>query len=106
MTASHRVEKYRLREEGASFEKIKDDVRREWADSLLAQPSVSLSQIALMLDYADLSAFSRSSRRWFGEAPRARRARLVAGKLPQAALPQTSRIKTYEAKVLARSLRG
>src|SRR6185436_16358752 len=66
----------RLKEEGTSFEKIKDDVRREWAESLLVQPSVSLSQIALMLDYADSSAFSRSCRRWFGEAPRSYRAKL------------------------------
>ena len=98
----------RLREEDTSFEKIKDDVRREWAESLLGQPSVSLSQIALMLDYADLSAFSRSSRRWFGEAPRAHRVRLVAAQTPQASrasLPG-ARVKAYETKVLARSIRG
>jgi len=67
----------RLKEEGSSFEKIKDDVRREWAESLLVQRSVSLSQIAPMLDYANNSAFSRSCRRWFGEAPRTYRSRLT-----------------------------
>ena len=64
----------RLKDEGSSFEKIKDDARREWAESLLVQPAVTLSQIAQMLDYADSSAFSRSCRRWFGEAPRTYRA--------------------------------
>jgi AraC-like DNA-binding protein len=93
----------RLQAEGTSFEKIKDDLRREIAESLLAQPSVSLSQIALILDYADSSAFSRSSRRWFGEAPTAVRKRLVAGKQAGLPAPPGSRIRSFEAKLLARS---
>lgn len=68
----------RLKAEGATFEGIKDEVRREMAESLLGQPNVSLSQIALMLDYADASAFSRSCRRWFGEAPRTVRRQMLA----------------------------
>ncbi|HVY90002.1 MAG TPA: AraC family transcriptional regulator [Hyphomonadaceae bacterium] len=95
----------RLRAEGTSFEKIKDDVRREWAESLLVQPSVSLSQIALMLDYADSSAFSRSCRRWFGEAPRTYRAQLLAARSP-APRPKGSRVKSYDARQLAKSTRG
>jgi AraC-like DNA-binding protein len=67
----------RLKSEGTSFEKIKDEVRRELAETLLAQPDVSLSQIALMLDYADASAFSRSCRRWFGEPPRTVRRQML-----------------------------
>jgi AraC-like DNA-binding protein len=96
----------RLQAEGVSFEKIKDDVRRQIAESLLAQSSVSLSQIALMLDYADSSAFSRSSRRWFGEAPTMVRKRLVAGKptLSQPP-PRGSRIKALETQQIARSKR-
>lgn len=92
----------RLREEGASFEKIKDDVRREWAESLLAQPSVSLSQIAFMLGYADSSAFSRSCRRWFGEAPRTFRASLTA-RTPRPAGPKGSRVNSLSANLRAHS---
>ena len=96
----------RLQTEGTTFEKIKDDARRATAEALLAQPSVSLSQIAQMLDYADSSAFSRSSRRWFGEAPTAVRKRLVAGKqIKRPALPG-SRVRSFETKLLARSTRG
>jgi len=91
----------RLREEGSSFEKIKDDARREWALSLLVQPSVSLSQIALMLGYADPSAFSRSCRRWFGESPRTYRARL-SGARPARASPGVSRVNSLEATLRAR----
>lgn len=96
----------RLQAEGMTFERIKDDVRRTTAEALLAQPSVSLSQIALMLDYADSSAFSRSSRRWFGEAPTAVRKRLVAGKHAKAPASRGSRVRSFEAKLIARSTRA
>lgn len=95
----------RLQGEGTSFEKIKDDMRRETAESLLAQPRVSLSQIALMLDYADLSTFSRSCRRWFGEAPSVVRKRLVAGK-PAASRNGESRVNSLAANLRARSRLG
>jgi AraC-like DNA-binding protein len=91
----------RLKEESSSFEKIKDDARREWAESLLVQPAVSLSQIAQMLDYADSSAFSRSCRRWFGEAPRTYRAKLVAARTPKSSGPRTSRVSSTAASIRA-----
>jgi AraC-like DNA-binding protein len=90
----------RLREEGSTFEQIKDAARRDWAEQLLAQPSVSLTQIADMLGYADSSAFSRSCRRWFGEAPRVYRTRLTAG--PQKPRSRTSRVNSLEANLRAR----
>lgn len=94
----------RLKDEGTSFEKIKDDVRREWAESLLVQPSVSLSQIAQMFDYADSSAFSRSCRRWFGEAPRTYRLRLTqARNKAKAPPPKTPRVNTLTANMRASS---
>ena len=84
----------RLKAEGSGFEKIMDDVRREMAEKLLAQPKVSLSQIAHMLDYADSSAFSKSARRWFGEAPGVYRNRLVAAAAPGLAPPRASRVNS------------
>ncbi len=60
----------RFQAEGASFEAIKDEVRREMARDLLAQPNVSLSRVAEMLGYAETSALTRSSHRWFGKSPR------------------------------------
>lgn len=96
----------RLRAEGTSFEKIKDDMRRETAESLLAQPSVSLSQIGLMLDYADLSTFSRSCRRWFGESPSAVRKRLLAGQAAGEGRQRESRVNSLAANLRARSRLG
>lgn len=86
----------RLKDEGASFEAIKDALRREMAESLLGQPSVSLSHIAYALNYADTSALSRSCRRWFGETPRAHRARLTAA-ADVAAEPRLRNARSAEA---------
>ncbi|RYG30312.1 MAG: AraC family transcriptional regulator [Burkholderiales bacterium] len=92
----------RLKDEGTTFEKIKDNVRREWAERLLVQPSVSLSQIAQMLDYADSSAFSRSCRRWFGEPPRTYRTRLTAARTKaKTTTPRTSRVNSLAANLRA-----
>jgi AraC-like DNA-binding protein len=68
------------------------------AEALLAQPSVPMSQIAHMLDYANSSAFSKSARRWFGETPRAHRSRLTAAPhaMPGRRLSQISAIEAAE----------
>jgi AraC-like DNA-binding protein len=80
-------------------------MRREIAESLLAQPSVTLSQIAMVLDYADSAVFSRSSKRWFGESPTVVRKQLLAGRTVGAGEPDGSRVKTFETKKLAKSKR-
>ncbi|MES1158609.1 MAG: AraC family transcriptional regulator ligand-binding domain-containing protein [Terricaulis silvestris] len=66
----------RLQAEHTSFEQLKDDVRRDMARELLAQPNVSLSRVGEMLGYAETSAFTRSSHRWFGKSPREMRKEL------------------------------
>jgi AraC-like DNA-binding protein len=67
----------RLKAEDTSFEALRDDVRRELAQSYLAQKDVPLSHIAEMLGYAESSAFTRAARRWFGETPRDVRRRMT-----------------------------
>lgn len=59
----------RLRDEGASFENIRDDVRRELAMRLLARSQSSLTEIAHKIGYAETSVLSRSCQRWFGATP-------------------------------------
>lgn len=60
----------RLKAEGASFEAIKDGVRRDVALRYLRQSNLSLLQVAKMLGYAETSALSRSCYRWFAASPR------------------------------------
>lgn len=67
----------RLKAEDTSFEDIRDDVRRELAQNYLAQRGIPLAHIAEMLGYAEPSAFTRASQRWFGQAPREVRKRMA-----------------------------
>ncbi len=67
----------RLKAEDTSFEALRDDVRRELAQSYLAQKNVSLAQVAELLGYAEASAFTRAARRWFGQTPREVRRRMA-----------------------------
>lgn len=59
----------RLKLEGASFESIKDDVRRDVAGHHLRNTNMPLSRVAEKLGYAEASVLSRSCYRWFGAAP-------------------------------------
>jgi AraC-like DNA-binding protein len=60
----------RLREEGESFEGIKDAVRRDVALRYLQQPDVPLVRVTEILGYSETSVLSRSCHRWFCASPR------------------------------------
>jgi AraC-like DNA-binding protein len=60
---------------GTSFEYLVEAVRRERAAHYLGASTLQMSQIAATLGYTEQSSFSRSCRRWFGQPPRAVRAR-------------------------------
>ncbi|EIM30782.1 helix-turn-helix domain-containing protein [Microvirga lotononidis] len=60
-----------LTAEGSSFRQLTTEVRCELACLLLAASNLSLGQIAEILNYAELSAFSRAFRRWTGQSPSA-----------------------------------
>ncbi len=71
----------RMREEGDTFEAIKDEARRDLAQRYLSQPDLPFTQITALLGYSEQSAFGRSCRRWFDLTPREARAR-VSSSLP------------------------
>jgi AraC-like DNA-binding protein len=60
----------RLGEQGLNYSALVEHLRRELAAYYLEQPGLPLSDVALMLGYSELSAFSRAFRRWFGSSPR------------------------------------
>jgi len=68
-----------LREDGTTFEDIKDEVRRDLVQRYLAHPDVPLAQVTALLDYREQSALSRSCQRWFRATPTALRANLSSG---------------------------
>jgi AraC-like DNA-binding protein len=63
----------RLRAEGSTFQALVDDVRREYAEAYLRDPSLSIAEIGFLLGFADPSNFHRAFRRWTGRTPAALR---------------------------------
>ena len=66
----------RLSEEGASFQGIKDELRRDLAISYLSDSNRSVMDIALELGFSERSAFHRAFRKWTGASPGAFRREL------------------------------
>ncbi|MFL0278127.1 AraC family transcriptional regulator [Mycobacterium sp. SMC-19] len=66
----------RLAESGTTFDELLDQVRRDIAEGLLANPNVPLSTVARQLGYSEQSSLTRSCRRWFDTTPRGRRREL------------------------------
>ncbi len=59
----------RLHEEGASYQSIKDQLRRDLAISYLSHSTRSVMDIALELGFSERSAFHRAFRKWTGASP-------------------------------------
>jgi AraC-like DNA-binding protein len=75
---SSRTLQRRLRDEGTSFRKVHDNARREIASDLLADPSLSISEVADRLGFGDVSAFDTAFKRWAKRTPRAYRRGILA----------------------------
>jgi AraC-like DNA-binding protein len=64
-----------LNRDGTSYKGLVEATRRELAISYMRQRNLALSEIAFLLGYSELSAFSRAVRRWTGVPPSSLRAR-------------------------------
>ena len=60
----------KLAASGTNFRDLTDEIRKALATHYLTDTNLPLSEIAFLLGFSDLSAFSRSARNWFGVAPR------------------------------------
>lgn len=76
LNVSSRTMYRQLQEEGTSFQKIKDEVRRERALRLLANTNKPIKQIAHALGFLSDKSFARAFREWHGESPHEFRLRL------------------------------
>jgi AraC-like DNA-binding protein len=70
---SERTLHRRLHDEGTSFRRVLDDVRRDVATALLDDQRIAIAEIAFILGYSEPAAFTRSFRRWTGQSPQAAR---------------------------------
>ena len=64
----------RLKEEGNSFQEIKDSIRREQALTLLENNNLTLLSISEKLGFSETAAFNRAFKKWTGITPGAYRA--------------------------------
>ena len=75
----------RLLEEGATFLRLREEVRRATAEELLSGGALSVENIADHLGYAEPTCFINAFRRWTGETP------LVYRKAVHRAMPVSER---------------
>ena len=66
MAVNPRTLQRHLAQEGTSFQRLLDDTRQQLVRNYLQVPTISLTQMAQLLGYADVSTFSRAFHRWFG----------------------------------------
>jgi AraC-like DNA-binding protein len=59
----------RLDEHGKAYKELVGEVRRDLARRYLADRDTSLTEVAFLLGYSELSAFDRAFRRWTGSTP-------------------------------------
>lgn len=77
----------RLREEGQGFQAIKDELRRDAAIAYLAQPALTLPEIATRLGFSEASTFHRAFKGWTGQSPGVYRQTRLDPMTPAPALP-------------------
>jgi AraC-like DNA-binding protein len=71
---SRRTLARRLSSEGQSFSKVLEDLKLHLARRYLVEGNLTISQIAWLLGYKEIGAFSRAFKRWTGKTPRDARA--------------------------------
>jgi AraC-like DNA-binding protein len=67
---SQRTLARRLAGEGLSFSTLLEELRVDLAMRHIADPTLSVSQIAWLLGYQEVSAFTHAFKRWTGQTPR------------------------------------
>lgn len=68
----------RLQEQGTSYQRLVDEIRRDLTLHHLREGRLSLSEIAFLLGYSEVSTFHRAFRRWTGQSPAEYRRGLTA----------------------------
>jgi AraC-like DNA-binding protein len=75
---SQRTLARRLSAEGVTYSEVLEGLRADLAQRYLADDTLTISQIAWLLGYQEVSAFTHAFKRWTGMTPREARARTIA----------------------------
>lgn len=54
---------------GTTFREVSETVRGQLAQEYLADPAVSIAEVACLLGFSDQTSFTRAFRRWTGDSP-------------------------------------
>jgi AraC-like DNA-binding protein len=63
--------------EGLTYSEVLEHLRRNLAECYLTEESLSISEIAWLLGYQEVSAFTHAFKRWTGKTPRKARWRVA-----------------------------
>jgi AraC-like DNA-binding protein len=69
LNMSARTLRRRLEKEGTSYQRIKDNARRDAAITMLSRLGMTVSEVAEQVGFSDPSAFHRSFKKWTGQSP-------------------------------------
>ena len=59
----------RLKKEGSAYKEILEELRRDYAQTLLGNARLTVADISVLLGYREPANFGRAFRRWFGSSP-------------------------------------
>ena len=85
LAISKRKLQIKLQSEGTSFRNILEEVRKQISVSYLHDKDASICEIAMLLGFADQSAFQHAFKRWTGKTPGGYRKKIA---LPSDDVPQ------------------
>lgn len=68
----------RLQDDGTTFSRVLDELRRKLAVDYLRGKKVSVNETAYLVGFSEPAAFSRAFKRWTGQSPRRFRSQLMA----------------------------
>jgi AraC-like DNA-binding protein len=66
---STRTLQRQLKERGVDFKQLTEETRRRFAVNYLKERKNTLTEVAFLLGYSELSAFNRAFKRWTGSTP-------------------------------------
>lgn len=69
----------RLQQEGLSYQRVKDDLRRDIAIDLLSEESMTVAEVAVHVGFQETSAFHRAFKKWTGVSPGSYRSKKSTG---------------------------
>ena len=59
----------RLKKEGSSYKEILEELRRDYAQTLLGNARLTVADVGELLGYKEPANFGRAFRRWLGISP-------------------------------------